>query len=133
LRGHIIGGWRELDNLTPHDSCIGYSPFQQIYEEICITHTLVYLWGLFLAGGMTENDITSLCSISTFTYIFPTISAVHFLAFAFLAITFWSKEWVITGIEGLMSSGSVTNVTGTLYRMAEEHILLDSPHKHASC
>ena len=41
-------------------------------------------------------------------------SAVHFLAFAFLAITVWSKECVITGIEGLMSSGSVT---GTLFRM----------------
>ena len=34
-----------------------------------------------------------------------------------LAITFWSKECVITGIEGLISSGSVTNVTGTLFRM----------------
>jgi len=50
--------------------------------------------------------------------IFPTISAVHFLAFAFLAITFWSKECVITGLlEGLMSSGFVTNVTGTLFRI----------------
>ena len=37
-----------------------------------------------------------------------------------LAITFWSKECVITGIEGLMSSGSVTNVTGTLFRMRNE-------------
>ena len=46
-----------------------------------------------------------------------TISAVHFLAFAFLAIVFWSKECVITGIKGLMSSGSVTNVPGTLFRM----------------
>ena len=49
--------------------------------------------------------------------IFPTSSAVHFLAFAYLAIIFWSKECVIIGIEGLMSSGSVTNVTGTLFRM----------------
>jgi len=30
--------------------------------------------------------------------------------------TFWSKECVMTGIEGLMSSGSVTDVTGTLFR-----------------
>jgi hypothetical protein len=29
-----------------------------------------------------------------------------------------------------MSSGSVTNVTGTLLRMDEEHILLDCPHEH---
>jgi len=69
------------------------------------TH-LVYLWGLLLAGGMTENEITSLCYLSTFAWIFPTISAVHFLAFASLAITFWSKGCVITGIEGLISSAS---------------------------
>jgi hypothetical protein len=27
---------------------------------------------------------------------------MHFLAFAYLAISFWSKECVIIGIEGLM-------------------------------
>ena len=36
----------------------------------------------------------------------------------------------MTGIEGLMSSGSVTEVTGTLFRQDEEHILLDCPHEH---
>jgi len=82
-----------------------------------ITHILMYLWGLLLAGGMTEKEITSLCYLSTFAWIFPKISAVHFLAFAFLAMTFWSKECVIIGIEGLMSSGSVTIVTGNLFRM----------------
>jgi len=77
-----------------------------------------FLWGLLLAGGMTEKDITSLCCLSTFAYIFPTISTVYFLAFAFLAITsFWSKECIITGkIQSLMSSGYVTHVTGTLFR-----------------
>jgi hypothetical protein len=72
----------------------------------------MYLWGLLLAGGMTEKDFISLCYlVSTFAWVFPTISAVHFrLAFAFLvAITFWAKECVMTGIEGLMSSGPVTN------------------------
>ena len=71
--------------------------------------------------------------------IFPTFSAVHFLAFAFLAITFWSKECVMTGIEGLMSSGSVTNVTGTLFRMRNAvcwtvcmNILLAFAHSTAS-
>ena len=49
--------------------------------------------------------------------IIPTISAVHFLAFTYLAITIWSKECVITGIEGLTSSGNVTNMTGTLLRI----------------
>ena len=73
-----------------------------------------------MAGGMTEKETTSLCYLFSFAGIFPRFSAVHFLAFAFLVITFWSKECVITcctGIEGLMSSGSVTNVTGTLFRM----------------
>ena len=57
-------------------------------------------------------------SQASLAWIFPTrISAVHFLAFAFLAITFWFKERVIAGIEDLMSSGSVTNVTGTLFWM----------------
>jgi hypothetical protein len=32
-------------------------------------------------------------------------------------MTFWSKEYVITGIKGLMSSGYMTNVTGTLFRI----------------
>ena len=37
----------------------------------------------------------------------------------------------MTGIEGLMSSGSVADVTGTLFRTPdEEHILLDCPHEH---
>ena len=50
-----------------------------------ITHILVYLLGLLLAGEMTEKEIISLCYLSTFAWIFPTISAVHFLAFALLA------------------------------------------------
>jgi len=79
---------------------------------------------------MTEKEIISLRYLSTFAWIFPAISAVHFLAFAYLAITFWSKECVIIGKEGLMSSGSVTNVTGILFRMRNTYILLDCPHEH---
>jgi hypothetical protein len=74
-----------------------------------------------MAGGMTEKEIKSLCCLSTFAWTFPATSAAHFLAFAFLATTFWSKECVMTGIEGLMSSGSVTDVTGTLFRMRNTH------------
>jgi hypothetical protein len=88
----------------------------------------VYLWGLLLDGGITERIITSLCCLSTFAWIFPTISAVHFLALAFLATTFWFKECVRTGIEGLMSSESVTRDWHTV--QDEEHILLDCPHEH---
>jgi hypothetical protein len=50
--------------------------------------------------------------------------------FAFLAITFWSKDCVITGMEGLMSSGSLTNVTGSLFSQEKEHTFLDCPHEH---
>jgi len=133
LREHIIGNWRELDNLTPYNNHHS-SRIMRTYH----TH-LVYLWGLLLAGGMTGKEITSMCYLSTFAWIFPTISAVNFLAFAFLAITFWSKECVMTGIEGLMSSGSLTNVTGTLFRMRNTfcstvrmNILLASAHSTTS-
>jgi len=104
-----------------------------------IIHISVYLWGLFLAGGITEKEIKSLCYLSTLAWISSTFSAVHFLAFAILAITFWSKECIITGIEGLMSSGSVTNVTGTLFWMRNTicwtvrmNILLAFAHSTAS-
>jgi hypothetical protein len=107
---------RELERTWWFDTT-WWSPFQQNYEDL--SHTIWYTFGdcSWLAGGMTEKEITSLCYLSTFAWIFPTFSAVHFLAFAYLAITFWSKKCVIIGIEGLMSSGSVTNVTGTLFRM----------------
>jgi len=36
----------------------------------------------------------------------------------------------MTGIEGLMSSGSVTGVAGAHPVQDEEHILLDCPHEH---
>ena len=90
---------------------------------------------------MIEIEITSLSCLSTFAWMFPTFSAVHFLAFAFLAITFWSKECIIISeVEGHMSSGSVTNVTGTLFRMrntfcwnaARMSILLALAHSTAS-
>jgi len=62
-----------------------------------ITHNLLCLWGLFLAGGAhvgyrkRNHKPVTRCCLSTFAWIFPTISAMHFLAFAFLAITFWSR------------------------------------------
>jgi hypothetical protein len=84
------------------------------------THILVYFWGLLLAGEMTDKKVTSLCCLSTFAWIFPTISAVHFLAFAFLAITFWSKECVITGIEGLLISYEL--------RICDWHTVQDEEH-----
>jgi len=64
-------------------SCTPLSPPSE--GRLCyITHILVNLWGS--PGGMTEKEFTSLCYLSIFARIFPTFSAVHFLAFAFLAI-----------------------------------------------
>jgi hypothetical protein len=77
-----------------------------------------------------KKEIKNLCCLSTFAWTSPATSVAHFLAFAFLATTFWSKECVMTGIEGHMSSGSVTDVTGTLFRMRNTCILLDCPHEH---
>jgi len=79
---HIIGGWRELDNLTPHETHHS-SRIMRTYH----THILLYLWGLLLTGGMTKKEIISLCYLSTFAWMFPAISAVQFLASAFLATT----------------------------------------------
>ena len=53
-----------------------------------------------------------------------------FLPSPFLPQLSGSKECIMTGTEGLTSSGSVTNVTGTLFRMRNMHILLDCPHEH---
>jgi len=86
LHERIIGSWRE--------PTVWHHIWLTIPAELwgLITRNLVYRWGLLLAGGVTEKEIISLCYLSTFAWIFLTISAVHFLAFAFLAITLWSKE-----------------------------------------
>ena len=134
LRERIIGSWRELDDLIPHDN-----HHSSRVMRTCHTHFDVHLG---TAPGWWDDRIRSisLCYLPTLAWIFPTISAVHFLAFAFLAITFWSKECFIIGIEGFMSSGSVTNVNGTLFRMRNTfcwtvccmNILLASAHSTAS-
>jgi len=85
-REHIIGGWRDLDILAPHDAHHS-SRIMRTYH----THFGVPL-GILLDGGMTEKEIKSLCCLSTFAWTFPATSAALFLAFAFLATTFWSKE-----------------------------------------
>jgi len=55
---------------------------------------------------------------------------VHFLAFAFLATTFWSKECVTTGIEGLAHELRICDKCDWHSVQDEEHILLDCPHEH---
>ena len=98
LRKHIIRGWRELDNLTPHETHHTNRIMRAYHTHFGVPLGIAPGW---LVVGMTEKEIISLCCLSTSAWIFPAISAVHFLAFVFLAITFWSKECVITGIEGL--------------------------------
>ena len=50
--------------------------------------------------------------------------------FAFLATIVWSKDCAITGTEGLMSSGPLTNVAGTLFRMRTYFAGWSCPHKN---
>jgi len=107
---YIIGGWREPDNLN--------HIILTIPVELCglITHFGVPLG---IAPGWWDDSKRSHepCCLFTSAWMFPTISVVRNLAFTFLVITFSFKECVITGIKGLMSSGCVTNVTGTLFKM----------------
>ena len=98
-----------------------------------ITHILVYLWGLLLAGAWWDDrkrNHKPVLPIYFHRWIFPTISAVHFFSFAFLAITFWSKEYVMTGMHRRPYNLRICdNVTGTLFRMRSTCILLDCPHE----
>jgi len=55
---------------------------------------------------------------------------MYFLAFAFLAITFWSKECVITGTEGLTYELRICDNCDWHTVQNEEHSLLDCPHEH---
>jgi len=103
------------------------SSFQQNYEEI--SHTFLCTFGncFWQVGWQKRKSQACVASLPSLGYFQQ--SAVHFLALAFLAITsFWSKECVITESEGITSSGFVTNVTDTLFRM--RNILLDCPHEH---
>jgi len=77
-------------------------PYQQNFEDL--PHTIWCTVGDCSWPVGLQKKKSKACVASIFTWIFPTISAVHFLALAFLAITFWFKECVRTGIEGLMRS-----------------------------
>jgi len=93
------------------------SPFQQIYEDI--SHTFWCTFGEYswMVGWRKKNLQACVASLPSLGHSQQPQQRTLFLAFAFLATTFWSKECVMTGIEGLWSSGSVTDVTGTLFRM----------------
>ena len=117
LREHIIGGWRDLDILTPHEAHHS-SRIMRTY------HTHVGLPLGNTSGWWDDRKRNQKPVLPLYLCLdIPATSAEHFLAFAFLAITFRSKECVITGIEGLMSSGHVQ--MWLAHCLDEEHILLD--------
>ena len=94
-----------------------------------ITHILVTLWGMLLAGGgMTEKEVTSLYCLTTFTLIFPTISAcLHILAIAFRAITCFLVQRTRHHRNGRPYELRICDWHSV---QDEEHILLDCPHEH---
>ena len=70
VRAHITRTYhRELERAWQFDITI---PAELLWG--LITHILVYLWGLLLAGGMIEKEITSLCYLPTFAWIFKNLS-----------------------------------------------------------
>jgi hypothetical protein len=92
VREHFIGDWREIDNLTPREA--------HHSSKVMRTYHTHFGVPLGIAPGWWD-DRKRVISLSTFAWTFPAIFAVHFLAFAFLATTFWSKECVMTRTEGL--------------------------------
>jgi len=93
-----------------------------ILVYLCVP--LVYLWELLLAGGMKEKEIISLCYLRL--HISKNFSRA-LLAFAFLAITFWSIECVAHN----RNRGPYELRTRDWHSVQdEEHILLDCPHEH---
>ena len=100
-----------------------------------ITHILVYLGGLLLAGGMTLKDITSLCCLSTFAWIFPAISVVHFLAIRLSGHNFLVQRMRPTsmshnGNRRPYYSIRICDKCDWHSVQDEEHILLDCPYEH---
>jgi len=83
-----------------------------------ITHILVYLWGILLDGGMTEREIKSLPVLPLYLRLdIPSNLSRAPSCLRLSGHNFLVQRSVMTGIEGLMSSGSVTDVTGILFRM----------------
>jgi len=118
LREHIIGGWRDLDILTPHEAHHS-SKIMRTYH----THFGVPL-GILLDGGMTEKEIKSLCCLSTFAWTFPATSAAHFLAFAFLVQRMRHDR------NRRPYELRICDRRDWHTIQDEEHILLDCPHEH---
>ena len=98
----------------------------ELWEHI--TFILGCLWGILLAGGTIETEIINLCCLCTFAWTIPATSAVHFLAFAFLATTSWFKKCADRNRRPYEIR--ICDKCDWHTVQDEEHILLDCPHEH---
>jgi len=90
----------------------------------------VNLWGLLLAGGMTEKEITSLCYLSTFAWIFPT----HVLSRALSCLRLSGHNFLVQRMRHNRNRRPyelrICDKCDWHSVQDEEHILLDCPHEH---
>jgi hypothetical protein len=79
---------------------------------------------------MTEKEIINLCYLSTFAWIFPTISAVHFLAFAFISGHNFLVQRMRHNRNRRPYELRICDKRDWHSVQDEEHSLLDCPHEH---
>ena len=132
LREHIIGGWRELDNLAPPET-----PIQQSYEDL--SHRFGVPLGI-VPGWWDDRKRNYKPALPLYLRLdIPSNLSRALSCLRLSGHNFLGYRMQKTGIEGLMSSGSVTNMTGTLFRIrntscwtARMNIMFASAHSTAS-
>jgi len=89
----------------------------------------MYLWGLLLAGGMTENEITSLFYQSTFTWIFS-----YILCRALSCLRLSGHNFLVQRMRHNRNRRPyglrICDKCDRHSVQVEKHILLDCPHEH---
>ena len=114
LREHIIRNWRDLDNFTPYEAHHS-SRIMRTYH----THFGVPLGktpGWWDDRKRNHKPVLPLyLRMDIPSNLSRALSCLRLTGHNFLVQRM--RHDVMTGIEGLMSSGSVTDVTGTLFRM----------------
>jgi len=96
---------------------------------LLVTHILVYLWGLFfLAGGMTEKEITSLCTSLPLLRYFQQSRPCTFLPSPF------GHNFLVQIMRHNRNRRPyelrICDKFDWHSVQDEEHILLDCPHEH---
>ena len=103
----------------------------EFYE--LITHILVNLWGLLLAGGMTEKDITSLCVLS----IYLRLDISNLLSRALSCLRLSGHNFLVQRMRHNRNRRPyefrICDKCDWHFVQDEEHILLDCPHEHLVC